>query len=141
MIGEWITLRDELAIRNLLARLAFLADEGDPQDYGALFAEGAEWCMAEVPGASRSFPTQRGRAAIVDALRERRATGEGGPGTHTRHGLLQSTVEVTGDTAQARTSMIYLDSAPRIQLAVIYADRFTRIDGVWQLKSRNIEAA
>jgi 3-phenylpropionate/cinnamic acid dioxygenase small subunit len=139
-----IAVKDELAIRNLLARLAILADEGKPQEYGALFADDAEWRMADVPGAARSFPTRHGRAAIVDALLERRATGEGGPGSQTRHGLLQSTVEVNGDEARARTYMVYLvdlNSVPRIQLAAVYNDRFARIGSVWKLQSRSIEKA
>ena len=68
---------DELEIRNLLARLAQLADGGDLDDYVSLFAEDAVW---EGYG-----PARRGKADILAGATERRAAGGQGPGTHSYH--------------------------------------------------------
>ena len=44
-------IADELAIRNLIARVAHLADMGvDPDEYVENFTEEADWLMPGAPG-------------------------------------------------------------------------------------------
>ena len=135
---------DELEIRNLIAKLAAAADEGSAEEYAALFTEDAVWSMASVPGAAATFPPRTGRAEIVAGLVERRADKGAGPGSHTRHGLFQSIVDVSGDSARARTYSAYyvqLDKSPMMQMFTIYQDGFIRTAEGWKLSSRQIEPA
>jgi hypothetical protein len=57
------SLADELEIRNLVARVSQLTDDGDPDEYANCFAENASW---EIAGGIR-----RGRADIRAGLVER----------------------------------------------------------------------
>jgi 3-phenylpropionate/cinnamic acid dioxygenase small subunit len=137
-------IADELQIRNLISKLAMAGDEGTQEDYGSLFAEDATWRMTPIPGAQQTFSMRNGRADIVAGLNERRAAKTGGPGSHSRHGILQSVVEIDGDTARARTYLAYfvdLDKTPTVQLFAVYQDTFTRTAETWQLQSRDIEPA
>jgi uncharacterized protein (TIGR02246 family) len=52
---------DELEIRNLIARVAQLADYGDVEEYASLFTEDGSW---EFPGGPR-----HGRAGILAGAR------------------------------------------------------------------------
>src|SRR5262245_65292186 len=78
--NDSLRLADELAIRNLVARLAHLADESGPEDlseYISLFTDDASWGP---PGQEH-----KGRSEILQGARERRLNGQQGPGTDTRH--------------------------------------------------------
>jgi len=135
---------DELEIRTLIAKLSCASDEGSPQDYGALFTEDAVWRMGQIPGAPKQFPPIAGRAAILAGLNERRAANIGGPGSHSRHAVFQSIVEVDGDTAKARSYVAFyveLDKTPKMQLFAVYQDAFVRAPDGWKLSAREIEPA
>lgn len=137
-------LADELEIRNLIGKLALAGDEGAVEEYIALFTEDAVWRMTPIPGSQQTFPTRRGRADIGSGLAERRAAKTGGPGSHARHGILQSVIEIHGDTARGRSYLAYLvslDKSPTVQLFAVYEDRFARTDSGWKLQSRDIEPA
>ncbi|HEV8296815.1 MAG TPA: nuclear transport factor 2 family protein [Acidimicrobiales bacterium] len=127
-------LADELEIRNLIARLAHLADGGDLNEYVSLFTEDASW---EMPGGPR-----RGRADILAGATERRTTGTTGPGSATRHVL--TTIGVTIDDADTATTdsywMFYGDTttAPAVRLMGLYHDTFRRTDEGWKLARREI---
>src|SRR5205085_4974783 len=84
---------DELAVRNVVARVAQYADGPDVDAYVALFTPDAVWDM---PGAPR-----RGHAEIRDGSEERRAAGQIGPGSNTRHFVSTVAVTVDGDRAEA----------------------------------------
>jgi 3-phenylpropionate/cinnamic acid dioxygenase small subunit len=127
-------LADELQIRNVIARLAQLADGGDLDEYVGLFTDDASW---EMPGAPR-----RGRADILAGASERRASGQTGPGSATRHLLTTICVQVgDGDTSVADSYwLFYADTTttPVVRLMGHYHDTFARSTDGWQLARREI---
>jgi hypothetical protein len=133
---------DELEIRNIIARLAQLADTGDPTEYGSLFTEDAIWEVRPNPGEPPQFPAVKGRAAVVAALLQRRADKLSGPGTHYYHNIGTTSVKVTGDTATARSNMFFLKNAntkPEISMLRIYNDQYVRTKDGWKLAVRYID--
>lgn len=128
---------DDLAIRNLVARLAHLADMAGAEEldeYVAMFTEDASWEMA---GNER-----RGRDAILEGARERRQSGTQGPGTHSRHVITTQAVRFDGpDTAVSDAYFLFVadtDTSPVIRLVGHYHDRFRREAGIWRLARRRI---
>lgn len=134
---------DELEIRNVIARLAMLADDGDLNEYASLFAEDGVWeprTMASGP----VVPPIRGRANILAAATQRRANGTQGPGTHMYHSILTTAVTLKGDTASAKSYFVYFKNAntsPQIALFAIYNDAFARTPQGWKLTHRLIDPA
>lgn len=125
---------DELAVRTIVARIAHLSDSGELDEYGRQFTEDARWVM---PG----VPVKHGRAEIVAAGAARRATGETGPGSASRHLIGTVAVAVTGDTAVADSYwQFYVDTttAPTLKLMGAYHDTFRRTPDGWQLAERLI---
>jgi uncharacterized protein (TIGR02246 family) len=126
--------RDELEIRNVLARIAQYSDTGSLDDYAAQFTNDASW---EMPPA----PFRRGRAAIRAAGAERRAAGQTGPGSHTRHVISTVAVSVDGESAVAESYwQFYSDtgSAPVLRSMGCYRDTFCRTGAGWRLVWRQI---
>jgi 3-phenylpropionate/cinnamic acid dioxygenase small subunit len=127
-------LADELEIRNLVARLAQLADMGDLNEYVSLFTEDATW---EMPGAPR-----RGQADIMAGAQERRSSGTTGPGSNTRHVI--STLSVQSDASDEATSDCYwlfygnTTTVPVVQLMGHYHDTLRRTPEGWKLARRQI---
>jgi uncharacterized protein (TIGR02246 family) len=124
---------DELAVRNLVARVAQYADGPDVDAYVALFTADAVWDM---PGAPR-----HGQAEIRAGSAERRAAGQIGPGSNTRHMVATVAVRVHGDNAVADSYwQFWVDTAtaPRVQLMGTYHDACVRSDGGWKLARREI---
>jgi 3-phenylpropionate/cinnamic acid dioxygenase small subunit len=129
---------DELEIRNLVARLAQLADDGDLDDYIQLFTHDAVWDGGTILG------TKQGHAELLAAARERRASGAAGPGTNSRHVITTSVVDVAGDRATGRAVFHYYvktDGAPELALMGVYDDEFVRTDRGWRLARRKITGA
>jgi 3-phenylpropionate/cinnamic acid dioxygenase small subunit len=134
---------DEAEIRNLIGRVALLADTTPDLDlYLALFTEDAVW---DFPGdAAQQLPASRtqGHAAILADRQERRRTGFQGPGTHTRHLVTVLAVHVDGaDTAGADSYWMYLnhtDTAPALQSMGQYHDSLVRTAQGWKLAHRQI---
>jgi uncharacterized protein (TIGR02246 family) len=124
----------ELKIRNLIARIALLADQGDLDEYIDQFTEDAVWSF---PGAPR-----HGRADIRTGAEERRATAVTGPGSNTRHVLTTISVQVDGDEAATADSyfLFYQNTttAPTLFNMGHYKDTFTRQGDVWRLARRDI---
>lgn len=136
-------VRDEQEIRNLVARLAHLADM-DPglDDYLDCFTDDAVW---EFPGnASEQLGHSRteGKDQIAADRRERRADGFQGPGTNTRHVNTTLAVRVDGsDTAEAESYWLFVGDtlgAPVVRAIGHYHDRFARTPEGWKLASRQI---
>jgi len=126
---------DELEIRNLLAKLAEMADAGALDDYIDLFTEDASW-----GGAGQLQRT--GHAEILDGARERRAGGITGPGSHTLHVLTTTAVELDGDRARSRSVFHFYantDATPTLQVIGVYQDRFRRTSRGWKLSARVID--
>jgi uncharacterized protein (TIGR02246 family) len=124
---------DELAVRNVVARVALYADGPDVDAYVDLFTPDAVW---EMPGAPR-----RGHAEIRAGSEERRAAGQIGPGSNTRHVISTVAVTVDGDQAVADSYwQFYVDTAtaPRLQLMGTYHDELVRVAAEWKLANRQI---
>jgi uncharacterized protein (TIGR02246 family) len=129
-----VTSQDDLEIRTVLARIAHYSDMGDLDDYAAQFTDDATW---EMPPA----PPRHGRAAIRAAAATRRANGETGPGTHTRHVITTVAVSVTGHTAVADSYWQFYTAtatAPVLNSMGSYRDTFRRTPSGWQLARRHI---
>jgi 3-phenylpropionate/cinnamic acid dioxygenase small subunit len=125
---------DELEIRNLVARLAHLADFGsDLDEYLDLFTPDAVWNM---PGAPR-----QGHADILAGAVDRRATGTVGPGSNTRHVITTLAVDVQGDVATSDCYFLFfVDTlgARAVQIMGHYHDDHVRTSGGWKLARRSI---
>jgi 3-phenylpropionate/cinnamic acid dioxygenase small subunit len=129
-------MADELEVRNVLARIAQLADDGSLDEYMSLYTDDAVW------DAGGSFGVKRGHAEILAGARERRAAGTAGPGTHKRHVLTTTAVRVEGATAHARSYFLFYvdcDKAPRVQVAGAYQDELRRTPAGWKLARRKVE--
>ncbi len=122
---------DELAIRNLIARLAHVVDRGAVEDYAPMLAPDARWIM---PMGDPAI----GPAAIMDGVRARRAAGSAGPGSGTRHMITTTAVEVDGDGARAWSYWIYVSTGedPRILMNGLYSDTFRRTADGWVFVER-----
>jgi uncharacterized protein (TIGR02246 family) len=124
----------ELKIRNVIARLALLADQGDLDEYVDQFTEDSLWGF---PGGSR-----QGRNDIRAGAEERRAGGVTGPGSNTRHVITTVSVHVDGaDTATADSYFLFYQNtttAPTLFNMGHYHDTFTRQGDVWRLARRDI---
>jgi uncharacterized protein (TIGR02246 family) len=126
-------IADELAIRNLIARLARNADVADIDTYMSSFAPDAEWNMPGSPA--------RGHDAILSGLLARRESGAVGPGTRTRHTVSTISVVVDGDRAEGVAYFQFFtdtDTQPTLRLMGAYRDAFTRTPDGWRLARRDI---
>ncbi len=126
---------DELEIRNLLARLAQLADDADELDeYITLFSEDAVW-------EGSAFGTKKGHEEILAGAKERRSGGTSGPGTNSRHTLNTTAIRLHGDDATARSVFLYYTQtheSPTLSIVGIYEDVFRRTPDGWKLAHRKI---
>ena len=128
---------DELAIRNVLAELAWHADvtPADGLDpYVALFTADAEWQMFG--------DVRKGHDDIRAGAVERRRIGMMGPGSGVKHFIGTTAVSFDGpDIALARS---YIQAykgdgrAPVLFLMGEYHDRFTRTADGWKLARRDV---
>jgi uncharacterized protein (TIGR02246 family) len=130
-------------IRTLLARLAQLADSGDLDTYLSLFVDDAEWVIPEIPQTGVPASVRKGVEEIAAGVRERRAAGVQGPGTHTAHMVTTVAValDADGETAIADSTWMFLadtSTAPRIQSFGRYHDTLRQVDGTWRLARREI---
>ena len=138
---------DELEIRNVIASLALLSDMGDIEEWGMLFAEDADYTIG-------GQPFEKGRAAIVESGRQRRARGTHGPGSSNRHLSASVVVRSTGpDTAEAVSYLaMYKDlppegiledgreivNSPELLVLGTYRDRFHRTRDGWKVAHRDL---
>lgn len=126
-------MSDDAAIRNVVARLAILADEGDLEEYVDLFTDDARWDM---PGGEL-----QGRDNLLAGAIERRAAGTVGPGSNTRHVITTQAVAVDGDEAASDSYFqFWVNTAtePSIALFGTYRDRLVRTESGWKLAHRVI---
>jgi uncharacterized protein (TIGR02246 family) len=127
-------LADELAVRNVLARLAQLADTGDLDEYLTLFTDDASWHM---PGQEPRV----GHADIRSGAEQRRAVKLQGPGANSRHVLTTTAVWLDGDQATARSYWLFLTNTveqPTLSLMGQYDDTLRRVGDGWRLARRVI---
>ena len=130
-----MTPEDELAIRNQVARTAFLADEGSAAELAALVAPDGTWTMA---GTAHAGPKE-----VEVALHGVRARGMAGPGTQSRHLGTTVLIEPTdADTAVSRAQFLFYRTGgggPELAMIGEYADTWTRQSGgQWLLQSREV---
>jgi ketosteroid isomerase-like protein len=123
---------DVEAIRGLIHEYAERIDAGDLDGVAALFAD-ATWGS---PG--RGAPlrgTEQVRHGYDGVILY-----DGIPCT--KHVISNVTIEITGDSATARSYFTVLQSRPDFPLQAIiagrYHDRFERVDGVWRFAGRQI---
>jgi 3-phenylpropionate/cinnamic acid dioxygenase small subunit len=125
---------DELAIRNVIARIARLADQGDLDEYVDQFTEDAVWNFPPGP--------RKGRADILVGARERRAGGTTGPGSRARHQISTIEVDVGEDgTAKADSYLMFVVNTadgPSVAVSGSYHDTFVRQGSRWRLARRDI---
>jgi hypothetical protein len=128
---------DEAEIRNVIARMAHLADDGDlEKEYLLLFTEDALW---ERPGEKH-----QGHEDILAGARERRRIGMQGPGTATHHVNTTLWVDLTGpDEAHAESYWFFVretsSEAPQLASIGRYVDDFRRTAAGWKLSRRQIQ--
>jgi 3-phenylpropionate/cinnamic acid dioxygenase small subunit len=124
----------ELEIRNLIARIALLADQGDLGEYADQFTEEAVWAFPHAP--------RHGRADIQAGGEARRADGLTGPGSASRHVITNISVSIDGpDGATADSYFMFVQNTsavPTILNMGSYRDRFVRQGGTWRVARREI---
>lgn len=128
-------LDDDRQIRNLLARIAHLADYGDLEEYVQYFTDDARWHSA-------AGVVNVGREAILSDRERRRAERTQGPGAGKRHFSTTLCIEVDGsDVARAHSYYLFTeDEGDRhvVKHAGRYEDTLHRTAEGWKLASRRI---
>jgi 3-phenylpropionate/cinnamic acid dioxygenase small subunit len=132
----------ELEIRNLLARLAQLADAGETDEYVSLLTDDVVWGMPPNPAIGLPASERHGRDEVAAGQRERIAGGHQGVGSNTMHMI--STVSVSFDSDDVATVRSYFTfwgdttTAPVVRSAGRYVDTLRRTPGGWKLARRTI---
>ena len=123
-------MSDKDEIRELLARYCFALDADRFEEMAALFAPDGVWETA--------FGTGNGRAGIVARARGIAA----GPRPKRVHLTTNIVIEVTGDTAIARSNWALVQNTPdgpAIGSGGAYSDRLIKLDGRWLFQHRTID--
>lgn len=127
---------DELAIRNLIARVARFSDNWTVEE--DLTENYTEDCIWDLKG----FPPYHGRDGIKTRMNEMREAGICGPGIPMRH--IVGAIEVIGheddpDTATAYSFLVMpsmKDGVPFLLSFGEYEDTLRRVDGDWKIAVR-----
>jgi 3-phenylpropionate/cinnamic acid dioxygenase small subunit len=133
----------ELEIRNVIARLAQLADSGDIDEYLSLFTEDAVWNMPDNPRAGMPASTRHGRAAIGEGAYERRTAAEKTPEITRKHIVGTTAVEI-GDDGDGATAVSYFQFIvsdaieSKIRVLGTYHDTMLRVGDSWKLARRDM---
>lgn len=132
----------ELEVRNLLARLAQLADAGDVDAYVALMTDDVVWTMPASPHVGLAGSERIGHDAIASGARERIAAGLQGAGSNTMHTVSTITVTFESDaSAIADSSFVFWTQTTTTPVATSigrYHDTFRLDGGAWKLARREI---
>ena len=133
---------DELAIRNLVAAVAQLADNGTIDDYIAVFTDDAVWEMPDNPVVGVAGSTRVGHDEIRAGVVERRAAGVQGPGSNALHVISTTRISIDGD--DEATGHVYWQffgdtvSTPTLRSMGQYHDTYRRTTSGWKLARRSI---
>lgn len=139
-------LRDELAIRNLVGKLATMADLAeDLTDYYAMWTDDGVFDMREPIGRQADEPSQAWTVSGLDALKanrkQLRETGFQGPGSNVWHANTTLHVTLTGPaSAEAESYWVLFGSKDRAEVLRIghYHDTFRKEGGKWKLAVRRV---
>jgi 3-phenylpropionate/cinnamic acid dioxygenase small subunit len=129
-------------IRNVLARIAHLADDGTVEEYLEQFTDDAVWEMPANAAVGAPADRRTGLADIAEAVRARRQSGLQGPGTGTRHAII--TIDVAVESTESARSVAYwlfltdTTATPRLTSVGRYEDRLRLVEGRWRLAHRRI---
>jgi len=131
-----MTVEDELAIRNLIGRVAWLQDQWTSTDeYVQNFTKDCAW-------KSDSGQVQSGHQGLAGRLRHALEAGIAGPGIPSRHCItslevIPDTTDANKATARSYVLMVGVDGdGPQIMAYTDYVDNVRREDGVWQIAER-----
>ncbi|SCW69975.1 SnoaL-like domain-containing protein [Sphingobium faniae] len=131
---------DELAIRNLIARVARLTDQWRVEsDLTSQYVEDAVWTI-------EGTEPYHGHAGIIRRMREMRDAKICGPGSTMRHIL--STAEVIADPTTREEATVHsffimgdmTAGSAKIAGYGQYTDRVRKQDGQWRMASRHCVA-
>ena len=124
------TAEDRLAIRELLEAYADAVCRCDAEDWGATWAEDAEWSLPDYP----EIGTTKGKPAIVAMWTEAM---KGYPGI--RFQSWPGSIEVQGNRATMRsyTAEVYDQNGVTMRDMGEYADECVKVDGEWLFDSRS----
>jgi 3-phenylpropionate/cinnamic acid dioxygenase small subunit len=129
-------------IRNVLARISHLADDGSVEEYLDQFTEDAVWEMPANAAVGAPADRRSGLAEIAEGVRSRRSARLQGPGTASRHAII--TIDVTLESAESARTVAYwlflTDTTGSVRLASAgrYDDRLRLVGGRWRLAHRTI---
>lgn len=124
----------ELEIRNVISRIAILADQGDLDEYVDQFTEDSVWELLT--------ETRHGRADIRAGADARRTENTTGSGSATRHVVTTVAVQIESPVrAVADSYFMFVQNtttSPTILNMGVYHDMFECEDRVWRLARREI---
>jgi uncharacterized protein (TIGR02246 family) len=124
-------MSDKDEIRELLARYCFALDAEWFEDMAALFTPDGVWETA--------FGTGSGRDGIVA---QARSIAKGRPRPKHVHLTTNIVIDLTGDTATARSNWMLIQNSPDgpvIGSGGAYSDRLVKVDGQWLFRHRTID--
>ncbi|MFC0202853.1 nuclear transport factor 2 family protein [Novosphingobium soli] len=121
---------DRLAIRELLETYADAVTRRDAQDWGATWAQDAEWSLPDYP----ELGTTKGREAIVAMWIEAMKAYPG-----IMFEAWPGSIAVEGDRATMRsyTSEVYDHDGVTMRDRGVYEDTCVKVEGRWLFQSRS----
>jgi hypothetical protein len=125
---------DVSAIGTLIAKVAYLTDEGALEDYALAWSPDAEL--------SAGADSQSGLLEIIAGAAKRREGGSIGPGSGLRHIVTPVSIQVDGDSAAAVTYVQVLAGTttptPALVYFSAYDDEFVRTPDGWRITRRSL---
>ena len=139
-------IKDELEIRNLVGKLATMADHAeDLTEYFTLWTEDGTFDMREPFGRQEGDPASAWKVSGLEALRENRkqlrATGFQGPDTNVWHANTTLHITINDATnAESQSYWVLYGSRDKVEVLRIghYHDRFRKEGGHWKMAYRTV---
>ena len=139
-------IKDELEIRNLVGKLATMADHAeDLTEYFTLWTEDGTFDMREPFGRQEGDPASAWKVSGLEALRENRkqlrATGFQGPDTNVWHANTTLHITINDESnAEAQSYWVLYGSRDKVEVLRIghYHDRFRKEGGRWKMAYRTV---
>ena len=139
-------IKDELEIRNLVGKLATMADLAeDLTEYFSLWTDDGTFDMREPFGRQEGDPPSAWKVSGLVALRENRKqlrdTGFQGPGTNVWHANTTLHINLLDENnAEAQSYWVLYGSKDKVEVLRIghYHDRFRKEGGRWKMAYRTV---